>query len=163
MKHLAALFSQPTKAEGQEKKLQDYPTKPTKPVLAVLSVRESGVLENSGINSCAPKPCQNQHQAGAAISKCSPRVGLASQRHAIPQMLHEQVEPPVAAEIRRVEDQARALGWPQWRLWESRFWPGPRGLAAVMEPGDQVMELTAEWIKIRKRDGIQQRFYRFDG
>jgi len=164
LKYLAALFSQPANAERQEKKVQDHLTKPTKPVSAVLSVRDSGAKDNMGANCSAPEPSRNQrpHERLRADGHAL-RVGIANERCANPQTSHDQIESAVAAEIRRVEPQARSLGWSQWRLWESRFWPGPRGLAALMEPGDQIMEVTTEWIRIQKRHGIQQRFFHFDG
>ena len=49
------------------------------------------------------------------------------------------------------------------RLRNAGFWrPWPRGLASVLEAGDQVTEITSDFITIRKSDGrgATQRFWK---
>ena len=44
----------------------------------------------------------------------------------------------IKAELERVESEALRLGWTCDRLWNAGFWrPWPRGLASVLEVGDQ--------------------------
>lgn len=77
--------------------------------------------------------------------------------------LGHNVASEVRAEIARIEPAALAVGWLPARLWNSVFWPAPRGLAAVLDGSDRIVEVTREWILIRKADGNQQRFFRCDG
>jgi hypothetical protein len=72
------------------------------------------------------------------------------------------LDPAIRAEIERIEAEARRLGWPEWRLWCAEFWPGPRGLAAVMDSGDKIDGLTAEFIAIVKPNGNRLRFFHHD-
>jgi len=61
------------------------------------------------------------------------------------------VDPKVEAEIRRIEHQALALGWSHERLWNAGYWhPWPRGLAAVMDAGDRIVDVTGEHIIIER-------------
>lgn len=81
----------------------------------------------------------------------------------------EPVEPGVRSEIERIEVGALALGWPRERLWNLAFWPHrggePRGLASVMDPGDHVTEVTADFMLIEKSNSSRDRlrFWRTDG
>lgn len=81
----------------------------------------------------------------------------------------KQIPPEVASEIRRIEVQALRLGWSSERLWNYRFWPDrgvePRGLASMMDPGDHVIEVTADFMLIDKSDSRRDRlrFWRTDG
>jgi hypothetical protein len=75
----------------------------------------------------------------------------------------------IASEIRRIESQALVLGWHRERLWNHRFWPHragkPRGLASVLDPGDRIIEVTADFILIEKSNSLRDRwqFWRSDG
>jgi len=74
-----------------------------------------------------------------------------------------QIHPDIAAKLERVEAEALRLGWTRDRLWNADFWrPWPRGLASVLEAGDQVTEITCDFITIRKGDGHgpTQRFWK---
>jgi hypothetical protein len=71
--------------------------------------------------------------------------------------MHPALHPRVAAEITRIEPQALALGWPAWRLWGAEFWPGPRGLAAILDPGDQLVEVVADHMTIERGDARRTR------
>jgi hypothetical protein len=79
-----------------------------------------------------------------------------------------EIDPGIVAEIERIEGQALALGWSRERLWNSNFWhPRPRGLAAVMDAGDRIVEVTGDYIAIERpqatRVPLLLRFWRTDG
>ncbi len=61
---------------------------------------------------------------------------------------------PIALDIREkiaaIESEARQLGWPAELLWNSQFWGQPRGLAAVLDEGDEIVEVAADYISILK-------------
>lgn len=69
-------------------------------------------------------------------------------------------------EIRRIAGQASALGWPWERLWNHRYWHHtgrhPRSLVAVMEPGDEIVEVGADAITILRQRRDLLRFMRTD-
>jgi hypothetical protein len=73
-----------------------------------------------------------------------------------------QIPVQVHEEILRWEPQLRIMGWIQERIWRRTFWPHtaehPRGLASVLEPGDQIRFVDCDWVHIHKRDGSYQRF-----
>lgn len=74
-----------------------------------------------------------------------------------------QIHPDIEAELERIEGEALRFGWTRDRLWNAGFWrPWPRGLASVLEAGDQVTEITSDFITIRKGDGrgATQRFWK---
>lgn len=79
------------------------------------------------------------------------------------------LSPEVTAEISRIESEALAAGWSREELWNYSFWPHTsehqRGLAAVMEPGDRIVEVTPDWIAIEKSNQghTRCRFYRAEG
>ena len=69
------------------------------------------------------------------------------------------MEATPANEIARIYDEAVALGWPSSRLLGVEFWPGEdRGLAAVLDPGDEIATVTDQFLEIAKWDGTRQRF-----
>lgn len=72
----------------------------------------------------------------------------------------------VVAEISRIEAEALAAGWKREELWESKLWAitpngaNRCGLAAVLHPGDKVVEVTGERISIRRKSGVEQNFWK---
>lgn len=75
------------------------------------------------------------------------------------------IPPVVAAQIRQIEAQAYRLGWSRERLWNGDFWPHsrarPRGLASVLNSGDQIIEVNAEFMRlVCGRNTL--RFFRWD-
>lgn len=64
------------------------------------------------------------------------------------------IAPEVRLKIEAVEAEARRLGWPAELLWNPGFWDSPRGLAAVLDPEDEIVEVTPDDISIlrTKRD-----------
>jgi len=60
------------------------------------------------------------------------------------------IPPEVRAKIESIEADARAKGWPPELLWNANFWDCPRGLAAVLDEDDQLVEVTADYITILK-------------
>jgi hypothetical protein len=79
-------------------------------------------------------------------------------------MKNKPLDPQVKTEIQRVLLEALSLGWTPEMLWEARFWnvteAGNRpGLAAVMWPGDRIIEVTEDYIAIQRASGVVHRFY----
>jgi hypothetical protein len=72
----------------------------------------------------------------------------------------------IGAAILEIERKALSLGWEYERLWNPDFWPHnterPRGLASVLSPGDELVEVTRDFIVINKTDDRRQRFMRLD-
>jgi hypothetical protein len=62
--------------------------------------------------------------------------------------------------IEEIEADARAKGWPADLLWNSHFWDSPRGLAALLDEGDAIAEVTTDYIAIFKVKHTIQRFQR---
>ena len=77
------------------------------------------------------------------------------------------IDSAIAAELTRIEREALRLGWLPERLWNSGFWdPWPRGLAAVMEAGDRIVEVNGDFIAIERRNSVTPaslRFWRTNG
>lgn len=70
------------------------------------------------------------------------------------------VTPEVRELIEAIEPEARAKGWPAELLWNSEFWGAPRGLAAVLDEGDAIAEVTTDYIAIYKVEHNILRFQR---
>jgi hypothetical protein len=66
----------------------------------------------------------------------------------------------VRALIEEIEADARAQGWPAELLWSAEFWGSPRGLAAVLDEGDAIAEVTIDYIAILKVERTILRFQR---
>lgn len=81
-----------------------------------------------------------------------------------PDSRHPLVAPEVRAKIEAVESEARRLGWPAELLWNGGgFWNSPRGLAAVLDPEDEIDEVTPDYIAVLKSRRDLLRFYRRAG
>jgi hypothetical protein len=85
-----------------------------------------------------------------------------------PHEKQREIDSEVVTELERIERQAFALGWPRERLWNANFWyPWPRGLAAVMDAGDRIVEVTREYIRVERPRAtavpLLLRFWRTDG
>jgi hypothetical protein len=68
----------------------------------------------------------------------------------VPDSRHPLIAPEVRAKIEAVEAEARRLGWPPELLWSSGFWDSPRGLTAVLDTADEIVEVTQDHIAILK-------------
>src|SRR5262249_20480233 len=77
-----------------------------------------------------------------------------------PDSRHPLIAPAVRAKLEAIEPEARRLGWPAELLWNGTFWDSPRGLAAVLEPADEIAEVTADYITILKHRRDVLRFQR---
>jgi hypothetical protein len=66
----------------------------------------------------------------------------------------------VRLKIETIEPEARRLGWPAELLWNAGFWDSPRGLAAVVDSGDEIIEVACDFIKILKTRRDLLRFQR---
>jgi len=56
----------------------------------------------------------------------------------------------IREKIAAIEPTARNLGWPPELLWNASFWDSPRGLAAVLDVDDEIVEVAADYIAILK-------------
>jgi hypothetical protein len=70
------------------------------------------------------------------------------------------VPPAVRAVIESIEVDARAKGWPPELLWNAEFWGSPRGLAALLDEGDAIVEVATDYIAILKVERNILRFQR---
>jgi hypothetical protein len=70
------------------------------------------------------------------------------------------VKPEIRAKIEAIEAHARALGWPAELLWNASYWDRPRGLAAILDGGDEITDVTPDSIGILKRRHDLLRFRR---
>lgn len=83
-------------------------------------------------------------------------------------MSNKPLDPDIKAEIQKIALEAISLGWTPELLWETRFWniiPGAGnrpGLAALMNPGDKLGEITGDYIEIIRPSGTVHRFYHPD-
>jgi hypothetical protein len=68
--------------------------------------------------------------------------------------------PCIREKIEAIEADARAKGWPPELLWNSGFWDSPRGLAALLDEGDEIAEVAVDYIAILKTQRNILRFQR---
>jgi hypothetical protein len=80
-----------------------------------------------------------------------------------PRAIRKAIAPELQVKIEAIEAEARRLGWPTERLWNASFWDQPRGLLAVMDPDDEIIEVTADTIRILKLHRHIQTFRRQNG
>lgn len=93
-------------------------------------------------------------QAGQSEPRATwPRDVRANSRHPL-------IPPEVRAKLEAIEADARAKGWPPELLWNAGFWDSPRGLAAILNPGDEIAEVTADCIAVLKTKRDLVRFRR---
>jgi hypothetical protein len=81
-------------------------------------------------------------------------------RTMVPDSRQPLTPPEVRAKIEAIEAEARALGWPPELLWNAGFWDCPRGLAAVLDLEDELVNVMTDQIVIRKMGGNMLRFRR---
>jgi hypothetical protein len=82
----------------------------------------------------------------------NPRPFTAAHRAIIPAEVRSKIE--------AIEVDARAKGWPAELLWNARFWDCPRGLAAVLDHDDEIVEVRPDYIAILKTRRDLLRFRR---
>jgi hypothetical protein len=70
------------------------------------------------------------------------------------------VGPEVRQKIEAIESEARIKGWPAELLWNAGFWDCPRGLAALLDPEDEIGEVTPDYIEILKKSPSFLKFRR---
>jgi hypothetical protein len=85
-----------------------------------------------------------------ATVSLSEKTGAMWPRSVVPDSRHPPIEPAVRAKLEAIEAEARAKGWPPELLWNGNFWNCPRGLAAVLDPGDEITEVAVDHITILK-------------
>jgi hypothetical protein len=87
-------------------------------------------------------------------------IRAAWTRSIAPDSRHPLIPPEVRAKIEAIEAKARALGWPAELLWNAGFWDCPRGLAALLDPEDEIAEVTSDHVVILKTSRDLLRFRR---
>jgi hypothetical protein len=133
-----------------------------------------------------PEVINELHRRGIALRVESDRI-IAQPLNAVPSELREAARlhkedllaylrreggvtrdsrhPLVSAEIRQkieaIEADARAKGWPAKLLRNAGFWDCPRGLAAVLDPEDEIADVAADCITILKSRGDLLKFPRY--
>jgi TubC N-terminal docking domain len=97
------------------------------------------------------READRQARGGYDFDRSAPEPGRAAwTRSATPDSRHPLIEPAVRAKLEAIEADAREKGWPADLLWNANFWDRPRGLAAVLDPGDEITEVAVDHITILK-------------
>jgi hypothetical protein len=97
----------------------------------------------------------------SATSNVSSKTDAPAWRQKTPSNSRSPIIPPaIRAIIEDIEANARAKGWPAELLYNAEFWGSPRGLAAVLDEGDAIAEVTTDYIEIFKVKHTIQRFQR---
>lgn len=92
-----------------------------------------------------------QHKAALLDLLRIPSDGRAAwPRSVAPDSRRPLIEPTVRAKLEEIEAEAHAKGWPPELLWNGNFWDCPRGLAAVLDPDDEIIEVAVDHITILK-------------
>jgi hypothetical protein len=91
-------------------------------------------------------PVTQQNNSNTENATITPR--LAHVHSVIPDSRSPLISREVRAKIEAIEAAARAKDWPAELLWNAGFWDAPRGLAAVLSRGDEIVEVTPDYIKI---------------
>ena len=81
-------------------------------------------------------------------------------RDVVPDSRHPLIPDAILAKIEAIEAEARGKGWPAELLWNNALWDLPRGLAVVLDVGDEIGEVTPEYIEIWKLRCNRRRFMR---
>jgi hypothetical protein len=103
--------------------------------------------------SGGPWVCERCHPPVADPSERITLPGVESAnwiRNVTPNSRAPLIPDAIREKIAAIEPTARNLGWPPEQLWNSGFWDSPRGLAAVLDEGDEIAEVTADYISILK-------------
>jgi hypothetical protein len=98
-----------------------------------------------------------------ALSDASGRSARSSWRRDSPippNSRNPRIPRSIRAVIEDIEADARSKGWPVEMLYNSEFWDSPRGLAAVLDEGDAIIEVTNDHIAILKTERHILRFQR---
>jgi TubC N-terminal docking domain len=92
-----------------------------------------------------------QHKADLLDLLRIPSDGRAAwTRSVAPDSRHPLIPPEARCKIEAIEAEARAKGWPAELLWNSNFWDRPRGLAAMLDREDEIVEVATDYIAILK-------------
>jgi hypothetical protein len=100
----------------------------------------------------AERDCTSDPLLSHALGAERREAGLLAHRvcSVAPDSRHPLIEQAVRAKLEVIEAEARSKGWPPELLWNANFWDCPRGLAAILDPADEITEVTSEYIAILK-------------
>jgi hypothetical protein len=135
MNYLEAFLKEKTRAEQPH-----IPTDRTDKTSSVSFVSESPSPPST---SFAPIfPPEKANALGTNRARWNRSVTPDSRNPIIPREVRQKIE--------AIESDARAKGWPVELLYNVNFWDSPRGLAAVLDEDDQIVEVTPDQIAILK-------------
>ena len=101
-------------------------------------------------NRQKPDQTQGQSESVTRVTHVTRKNDDAGEICIAPDSRHPLIEPAVRAKLEAIETEARAKGWPAELLWNAAFWDMPRGLATLLDPEDEIVEVTHEYIAILK-------------
>ena len=121
----------------------------------VADERSHVAADGRGDPACPPKPDDSVIQAAP------PGGGNMPAPVSYPPVLHrptqssgpvEQPARPGAVEmVKAIESQALSLGWQPTQLWNSEDRVDRLGLVAMLKPGEEIGEVTREFIELKRR------------
>jgi len=116
----------------------------------------------SGVTSPEPENTKQNQENFETVTPSQRSQGRTDPpaRNVVPDSRHPLISDAVRAKIEAIEAEARAKGWPAELLWNGGFWDRPRSLAAVLDAGDEIVEVNADGIKILKLRRDVQTFRR---
>lgn len=86
-----------------------------------------------------------------ALLRSGPSEDRAARTRSVrPDSHHPPFPPEVRAKIEAIEADARAKGWPAELFWNNGYGDCPRGHAAILDPDDEIAEVTPDHISILK-------------
>jgi hypothetical protein len=88
-------------------------------------------------------PTDDPYRSAASEHSAWARDATADSRHPL-------ISSEVRVKVEAIEIEARAKGWPAELLWNAGFWDRPRGLAAVLDAEDEIVEVAPDCIAILK-------------
>jgi len=161
MKYLALLeglaVAPPTPEKGRDDSLTELTAPPRRDQLTKLT--ELTELPLPSPNDQLTEPTEPTEPLLSVLSVRD--LGVSSPRASVtPNSRNPLIPDAVRTIIETIEGEARGLGWPPEILWGSAFWGSPRGLASVLDAGDEITEVTTDYIGITKSERSRLRFQR---
>jgi hypothetical protein len=128
-----------------------------------LKARPPGLLPADLKAQLAARAKEVKQALSVALQPAGPdrtRAIPAIARDVAPDSRHPLIDDVIRAKIEAIERDARAKGWPAELLWSRVYWDLPRGLAATLDPDDEIGQVTPDYIEILKCRRDIERFMR---